>query len=275
METEKIEAIYGAICGDIIGSAYEFRGVDERILKMWSYRCRFTDDTVCTIAITDWLTHDGADPAEYLIKYAKMYPTVGYGKSFGLWAVSPNPQPFNSCGNGSAMRVSAVGCIAETVDEAMELAKKSAECTHNHPEGIKGAQAIAVAIVLAKQGKNKGEIKETLKGLFDSNKDDEFPYRLDRTYEDLRKEEYKFNILCQTTVPESLICFFESDSYEDAIKKAMLTNKDTDTAACIAGAVAGAYYGVPDDYIQNMAAYLPENFIEVIDNFEDKLNGTN
>ena len=158
------------------------------------------------------------------------------------------------------MRVSAVGCVANTIEEAMKLAEQSAICTHNHPEGIKGAQAIAVAIVLARQGKTKEEIKTTLKGLFD--------YDLDRSYVDIYNSEYRFNVLCQSTVPEALISFFESESYADCIFKAVLTNMDCDTAAAVAGAVAGAYYGIPQLIKEKMLTYIPDEFKNVINKFE-------
>ena len=169
--------------------------------------------------------------------------------------------------NGSAMRVSAVGCVANSVEQALELAKDSALPTHNHPEGIKGAQAIAVAIVLARQGKEKEEIKKTLQSLFD--------YDLNRTYLDIYYGDYTFNVICQTTVPEALISFFESESYEDCIFKAMLTNKDTDTAGAVAGAVAGAYYGVPINIKDKAYTYIPNEFANVIDKLEKYLEEEN
>jgi ADP-ribosylglycohydrolase len=163
------------------------------------------------------------------------------------------------------MRVSAVGCVANSVEEALKLAKDSALPTHNHPEGIKGAQAIAVAIVLARQGKTKDEIKKTLQSLFD--------YDLNRTYLDLYNGEYTFNVICQTTVPEALISFFASESYEDCIFKAVLTNMDTDTAGAVAGAVAGAYYGVPDNIREKAYTYIPKEFVKVITKLENSLSG--
>lgn len=172
-----------------------------------------------------------------------------------------NPQPYNSCGNGSAMRVSAVGCVANSLEEALQLAKESAMPTHNHPEGIKGAQATATAIYLARQGKTKDEIKAKLKELFD--------YNLDRTYADVCQDVYEFHVLCQTTVPEALICFFESENYEECIRMAMLTNKDTDTAACIAGSVAAAYYGMPEDIKTRLLDFIPEEFINVVETIQD------
>jgi len=265
MEKKKIDAIIGAIAGDIIGSAYEFKGVEPENFKVFDKNCSYTDDSVLTIAVADWLTHPGCELQDYLIRYARKYYDAGYGPQFGRWCMMRNPRPYNSCGNGSAMRVSAVGCVANSVEEALELAKDSALPTHNHPEGIKGAQAIAVAVVLARQGKTKVEIKETLQTLFD--------YDLNRTYLDLYNGKYTFNVICQTTVPEALISFFESESYEDCIFKAVLTNMDTDTAAAVAGAVAGAYYGVPDNIREKAYTYIPTEFVNVIENFERYLTG--
>ena len=261
----KIDAIIGAIAGDIIGSAYEFHGVEPENFKVFDNNCGYTDDTVLTIAVTDWLSTPGSKLQNFLIRYARKYYHAGYGPQFARWCMMRNPRPYNSCGNGSAMRVSAVGCMANSVEEALELAKDSALPTHNHPEGIKGAQAITVAIVLARQGKTKEEIKKTLQSLFD--------YDLNRTYLDLYNGEYTFNVICQTTVPEALISFFESESYEDCIFKAVLTNMDTDTAAAVAGAVAGAYYGVPDNIREKAYTYIPKEFADVITKLEDSLSG--
>lgn len=260
MDKKKNDAIIGAIGGDIIGSVYEFRGARYEEIKFFKNECRFTDDTVLTIAVADWLSTPGSQVQEFLIRYARNHYDAGYGSQFRRWCMMSDPHPYNSCGNGSAMRVSAVGCVAHTIEEAMQLAEESAQSTHNHPEGIKGAQAVAVAIFLARQGNTKEDIKATLQRFFD--------YDLNRSYKDLYDAGYSFNVLCQNTVPESMICFFDSDNYEDCIKKAMLTNKDTDTAAAVAGAVAGAYYGIPDEFRQRVLSYLPNDFREVIENVQ-------
>ena len=256
----KVEAIIGAVGGDIIGSAYEFKGVEPENFKVFDNNCSYTDDTVLTIAVTDWLSTPGGQLQDFLIRYARQYYKAGYGPQFARWCMMRHPRPYNSCGNGSAMRVSAVGCMANSVEEALELAKDSALPTHNHPEGIKGAQAIAVAIVLARQGKTKDEIRKTLQSLFD--------YDLNRTYLDIYNSDYTFNVICQTTVPEALISFFESESYEDCIFKAVLTNMDTDTAGAIAGAVAGAYYEVPSNIKEKVFTYIPKEFVKVIKKFD-------
>ena len=263
MKKTRVDAIIGAIAGDIIGSAYEFKGVEPENFKLFDQHCSFTDDTVLTIAVADWLSTQGSQLQDFLIHYARKYYNAGYGSQFSRWCMIKNPRPYNSCGNGSAMRVSAVGCLANSIDEAMRLAKESALPTHNHPEGIKGAQAIAVAIVLAKQGNTKEDMKNILQNLFG--------YDLNRSYLDIYHGDYSFNVICQTTVPEALISFFESDSYEDCIMKAMLTNKDTDTAGAVAGAVAGAFYGIPDMIREKAYSYIPNEFVEVISKFENYL----
>ena len=254
------DAIIGAIGGDIIGSVYEFKGARGEEIQFFKEGCTFTDDTVLTVALADWATKFERPVQDYLLKYARKYQWAGYGSRFVGWMHSSNPRPYNSCGNGSAMRVSAVGCKANTVFDAIHLAEVSAQPTHNHPEGIKGAQAVAVAVFLAREKSSKEEIKNVLKSRFD--------YDLDRSYQDLYDADYSFNVLCQNTVPEALICFFESDSYENCIRRAMLTNKDTDTAASIAGAVAAAYYGISDEFREKVLSYLPDEFREVIAEFD-------
>lgn len=261
----RIDAMIGAIAGDVIGSAYEFRGVDEQHFKFFDRNCKYTDDTVLTIAVADWLCHPGSNLQDYLLQYGRKYNWVGYGGMFLRWLRSSNPRPYNSYGNGACMRPSAIPCWANTIDEAMKLAKKSAMPTHNHPEGIKGAQAIAVAALMARQGMTKEQIKAKLQELFD--------YDLNRSYLDLYNAEYVFDVTCQGTVPAALISFFESISYEDCIFKAVLTNKDTDTAAAVAGAVAGAFYGVPEKIKQQAFSRLPKEILDVIQNFETLLLG--
>ena len=246
------DAIIGAIGGDIIGSAYEFKGARYEEIQLFKEGCTYTDDTVLTMAVADWALHREKSAKEYLLEYARDYHDAGYGPMFCRWMYSHDPQPYNSCGNGSAMRVSAVGCVAKNFDEARRLAKESAIPTHNHPEGVKGAQAIAAAVFMARNNFTKSYMKSILKH--------EFDYDLGRRYQDIYNAPYTFNVICQTTVPEALISFFESKSYEDCIRKAMLTNMDTDTAAAVAGAVAGAYYGIDDKLREKVLSYLPDEF---------------
>ena len=260
MKKRVSDAVIGAIGGDIIGSAYEFIGARHEEIVFFLGDCRFTDDTVLTIAVADWMLHPDKPLEQYLQAYARKYYDAGYGPMFCKWVQSAHPNPYNSCGNGSAMRVSAVGALAQSPEDARTMAQLSAMPTHNHEEGIKGAQAIAEAIFLARDKVTKNLIKNFLK--------QDFKYDFSRSYQDLYDAEYKFNVLCQTTVPEALICFFESDSYDDCIRKAMLTNKDTDTAAAVAGAVAGAYYGITDEFRERVLSYLPDEFKRVIEELD-------
>lgn len=255
-------SILGAVAGDVIGSVYEFVGAGGPEVEFFAEGCRLTDDTVLTLAVSDWLMNPGSDVRDFLLAYGRKMNMVGYGPAFAHWLMSENPQPYGSCGNGSAMRVSAVGLVAKTEEEAMELARLSALPTHGHPEGIKGAQAVAVAMVMARSGKCKGEIRTRMKELFD--------YDLDRSFEELYDAPYEFHVLCQNTVPEALVCFFESESYEDCIARAILTNRDADTAAAIAGAVAGAYYGVPDEICRKTLECLPKGLARIAREFDSR-----
>ena len=256
----------GAIIGDIVGSRWEFNPTNDYDFRWLSVENDFTDDTICTIAVADALLQ-GRDFGESIHEWCRKYPypTGGYGGRFAQWVHSDNPQPYNSYGNGAAMRVGPVAHWFDDEAQVLEAAKATALPTHNHPEGIKGAQAIAVAILFARQGKTKEEIKKNMQGLFD--------FDLTRTYLDIYNRDYTFNVICQTTVPEALISFFESESYEDCIFKAVLTNKDTDTAAAVAGAVAGAYYGVSDDIREKAYTYIPKEFADVINKLENNLLG--
>ena len=261
MKKKRSDAIIGAIGGDIIGSVYEYKGARHEDIKFFKHGCMFTDDTILTIAVADWTMNREKHVRDYLLQYGRAYFHADYGLSFIQWLRSPNLKPYYSYGNGSAMRVSAVGCVGNSVDEVMELAKESAVPTHNHPEGIKGAQAVAVAVWMARHMSGKDSIRDFLKCTFD--------YNLNRSYKEIHDAGYSFSEICQTTVPEALICFFESESYEDCIMKAMLTNKDADTAAAVAGAVAGAYYGISDDLRKKVLSYLPSEFIDVIEKFDE------
>jgi ADP-ribosylglycohydrolase len=228
----------GAIAGDIIGSVYEGRPIKTPYFYPLFDDCaHFTDDTVLTVALADSILL-GASYGSKLRAYFRYYPHAGYGGNFARWALSGRRDPYNSYGNGSAMRVSPVGHAYDTLEEVLAKAKESAEVTHNHPEGIKGAQATAAAVFLARHKAPKSDIKDYVEKTFG--------YDLGRTLEQIRPT-YDFDVTCQGTVPEALIAFLESDGYEDAVRKAISLGGDSDTLACIAGAVAGAYYGVPDD----------------------------
>jgi ADP-ribosylglycohydrolase len=248
----------GAIAGDIIGSVYEGRPVKTTDFPLFHDFSTFTDDTVLTIATADAVLH-AHDYALSFKKYARKYPNAGYGAAFYDWMLSSEAEPYNSWGNGSAMRVSPVGFAFDSPQEVMEEAKKSAEVTHNHSEGVKGAQATALSIFLARKGETKEAIKEDVAG--------RFHYDLDRSLEEIRPT-YGFDISCQGSVPESIIAFLESISVEDAIRKAISLGGDSDTMACIAGGIAQAFYKeIPSGMADEVRRRLPEEFLGVIDAF--------
>lgn len=236
-----INVILGAIAGDVIGSVYEFcphRGTD---IKLFYTDSCFTDDTVMTVAVAKWLL-EGGDLVKTMQEYGRKYPNAGYGQRFAFWLASPNPEPYNSWGNGSAMRVSPVGWAFETLEETLDVAKQTAEVSHNHPEGIKGAQATAACVFLARKGYKKREIREYIERTFG--------YDLKRSCDKIRPE-YRYDESCQGSVPESIICFLESYDFESCIRLAVSLGGDADTMAAIAGGIAEAYYGYVPDYIEN------------------------
>lgn len=249
----------GAIVGDVIGSVYEALPVKSTDFDFFVPGTTYTDDTVLTIAIADAILHN-KDYEKMLRKYGNRYPNAGYGKSFYQWLQSPDPAPYNSWGNGSAMRVSPVGFAFQSNVEVLEQARKSAVMTHNHPEGIKGAQATALAIYLARTNHDKQEIKHEIATLFH--------YDLNRRLDDIR-DNYKYTVSCQGTVPEAIIAFMESDGYEDAIRKSISLGGDADTMACITGAIAQAYYKfIPVELITAVTEYLPDEFLRIIEEFD-------
>lgn len=247
-----------AIAGDIIGSRFEWDRIKSKDFELFAEDSVFTDDTVLTVAIAEALM-DGGDYTEYLRRYTQTHPGRGYGSGFYDWAKSSVAGPYNSFGNGSAMRVSAVGWAFDDLESVLAEAEQTAVVTHNHPEGVKGAQATAAAIFLARTGSNKEAIRRTIS--------DRFGYDLDRSLDGIR-ETYEFDETCQGTVPEALICFFESDSYEDAVRNAVSLGGDSDTLACIAGSVAGACYGVPEAIRQEALARLTPELAVVVERFE-------
>ncbi|AEF85984.1 ADP-ribosylglycohydrolase family protein [Treponema primitia ZAS-2] len=230
---QKQQAILGAIAGDVIGSTYEFSNVKSTDFELFTRETYFTDDSVMTIAAMDVLLNK-LNYTETYQKYGRIYSKRGYGGNFEDWLYEDNPQPYNSWGNGSAMRASPIGWYCKSIQAVMEEAKKSAEVSHNHPEGIKGAQAVAAAVFLARTGKTKGEIKEFITKTFD--------YNLDRTLDEIRPD-YKFEVSCQKSVPEAIIAFLESSDYKSAVRLAVSIGGDSDTIACISGAIAEAFYG--------------------------------
>lgn len=220
--------MWGALAGDIIGSVYEGSSVKTEGFPLFSSSSGFTDDTVLTVASAAAILEEKSYESA-LREYGRRYPSAGYGISFFNWLIADDSGPYYSWGNGSAMRVSPVGLAFENRDLVMREAKKSAAVTHNHPEGIKGAQAVALAIFLARQRQEKEEIRRKIADLFN--------YDLSRSIETIRPE-YTFDVSCQGSVPEALICFFDSSGYKDTVRKAVSLGGDSDTQACIAGAVA-------------------------------------
>ena len=269
--------VYGAVIGDIVGSKYEFHNIKRKDFPLFSDGCSYTDDSIMTIAVANALLNSWNDKENFtpaLIEEMQRlgqrypYPQGGYGGRFASWLQRKRPQPYNSFGNGSAMRVSPCAIYAVELDEALELAELSASVTHNHPEGIKGAKAVAAAIFLAKQKKTKTEIREYIEKNF---------YPLSETIEDIRRY-YTFDETCQGTVPQAIIAFLESESFEDAIRNAVSVGGDTDTIAAITGSIAWAFYldiyaDTHDEIILRSNEYLPQEFIDAIILFGKKAQG--
>lgn len=252
----------GAIIGDIVGSRFEFDNIKTKNFELFDSECDFTDDTVMTLAVAkSFVGYDFKNDIEsfknHLVKNMHNigceYPNCGYGGRFLDWIIHKHTIPYYSCGNGSAMRVSSVGWVAKSLIEAEELAKTTAEVTHNHPEGIKGAQAVAGAIFLAKIGKDKLDIREYIKNNY---------YNLDFTLNDIRST-YDYEIICQKSVPQALEAFFESKNFEDAIRNAISIGGDSDTIAAITGSIAEAYYGIGDDIKETALSFLDDYLLDI------------
>ena len=264
-KTVPTTGIIGAIAGDCFGAAYEFHPVKHGDFDIYK-EPRFTDDTVMTLAVAKWLTIDPEHSHEKLVECMKelgrKYMFAGYGQKFLRWIISRKTEPYNSYGNGSAMRVSPCGFYAKSLDEALLLAKISAEVTHNHPEGIKGAQAIAACIFLARQGKDKKQICDYVEAHFEG-------YNLHRTLAEIRPD-YGFTDTCQTSVPESIISYLEADSYTSAIRNAISLGGDADTMACMAGGIAVATKGmeIPEELARCVYNnVLDDNLRQILDEF--------
>lgn len=223
--------------------------------------CDFTDDTVLTIAVADCILNK-KDFSETIWGYGNQYPGRGYGGRFSSWLQQDILKPYGSYGNGSAMRASAVGFAFNDIETIMEVAKQSAEVTHNHPEGIKGAQATAMAIFLARQGSSKQEIKDYITQTFN--------YNLDFTLDEIRPT-YEYDVTCQGSVPQAIVAFLESSDFENAIRLAISIGGDSDTIACITGGIASAYYKqIPTDIIEFVVDKLPNDFIEIMNKFDEQ-----
>ena len=261
--------MYGAILGDIIGSPFEFdRGDKTKNFDLFSEGCGFTDDSVMTIAVGEALLAVGPEAAVKEIEdavasnmqdWGKRYPHAGYGGSFRHWLKENNPKPYGSYGNGSAMRVSAAGWLYDSIERTREVARATANVTHNHPEGIKGAEATAVALYMAKSGSNVSEIRDYINVHY---------YPMNFTLESIR-ENYIFDVTCQGTVPQAITAFLESSDFEDAIRNAISIGGDSDTLAAITGGIAGAYYGIPADVRNQAISFLDKRLMEILLEFEN------
>ena len=274
---EKI--MLGAIIGDIVGSIYEFDNIKTKNFNLFTNEMFFTDDTVMTIAIADAIIN-GAKPENFILSMKKWggdYIDKSYGPSFRRWLKSENSEPYNSWGNGSAMRVSPCGWVAkldipieEGIKQTEELARMSAEVTHNHPEGIKGAQATASSIFFMRHGKSKNAIEEYKNKLKDYIKN-KYQYDLDFTLEEIRPI-YKFDVSCQGSLPPALVSFLESENFEDAIRNAISIGGDSDTLTAITGGIAEAAYGIPEDIKEKAINYLDNEIKELYNKWADFIN---
>ena len=250
----------GAIIGDVVGSRFEFNNYRSKNFEMFTKYNELTDDSIMTIAVMDILMNGYINDKEKIVdtfkKWGRKYPNSGYGGMFGRWLFTDDREAYNSFGNGSAMRVSPVGCLAKSEEEVVDWATKVSEVTHNHSEGIKGAVVTAMCVYYAKNGKSKEEIREYVSGYYDINFD----------YEKLKRE-YYFNETCQETVPQAIYCFLISDSFEDCIRTCVSIGGDTDTVCALAGGIAEAYYGIEDEIIRGVEKYLDKEIKEVVDRF--------
>ncbi len=248
----------GAIAGDMIGSVYEFHNIHTTDFPLFSQNSFFTDDTVMTVATAKAILTDG-DYGHWYRELGRAYPDAGYGGMFRRWLQSSDPQAYNSFGNGSAMRVSPVGFAFDSEEDVLAEAERSALVTHNHPEGIKGAQAMVLAILRCREGVSQADLRREI--------GERFGYDLTRTTDQIRPG-YKFNETCQATVPEALTAFFESTSFEHAMRLAISLGGDSDTLACIAGGMAQAFYkGVPEEVEGEVRSRLPKTLLTIMDDF--------
>jgi ADP-ribosylglycohydrolase len=259
-----MKGILGAICGDIIGSTREFNPIKTKEFKLFERRSQFTDDTVMTLAIAKWLCED-RDSKDVLIgslKYfGNKYPNAGYGRRFMNWIFQDSPEPYGSWANGSAMRVSPCAWVADSLEEAQDLAKKSVVVTHNHPEAVKAALATSDAIYLSRIGAHKDEIREHIELHYE--------YDLSFSIDDIRPH-YRFDVSCAGSVPESIVCFLEGNDFEDTIRNAVSLGGDADTQAAIAGSIASAYWEIPKNIYFKAIHRLDYRLLKVLIDFEEK-----
>ena len=268
--------MYGAILGDMIGAPYEFdRGDKTKNIPLFSKDSEFTDDSVLTVAVAEALmdariegTEKNEDEVKSLLAHsmhfwADAYPNAGYGFGFLGWLADPNMGPYNSCGNGAAMRVSSAGWLYDDLETTRRMARWTAEISHNHPEGIKGAESTASAIFLARHGASKDEIRDYIVK--------EFGYDLSRICDEIRPNYYHVET-CQKTVPEAITAFLEGEDFEDVIRTAVSLGGDADTLTCIAGSIAEAFYGVPEKLKKECRKRLTMDMLDVVDRFEEMIS---
>lgn len=253
----------GACIGDIIGSVYEFQAWKSREFPLFSERSEFTDDSVCTVAVAECLL-DGNDPALSLRKWCHRYPGRGYGGNFAVWLRETSMGPYNSFGNGAAMRVSPAALLAGNLEEALRMADHVTAVTHNHPEGLKGAAATVTAIWLARQGVAPEDIRERIQ--------EDFGYDLSRSIDEIRPS-YRFNETCQDTVPQAIVSALEATSFEDAIRNAISLGGDADTLAAIAGPIAEVLFGIPEEIRKRGWARLPKDMRDVLERLYKNAEG--
>lgn len=253
----------GAIAGDVIGSVHEAAATKTKRFPLFTPESCFTDDTVLTAAVAEVLLTNG-DYAQTFHRYFHAYPDAGYGGQFKLWCQLRRTEPYNSWGNGSAMRVVPIGLAIDKLDDVFAEAERSARVTHDHPEGIRGAKAVAAAVFLARKRLQKGEIS----GYVES----EFGYRLDVPLRRVRRT-FLFDVSCEGTVPWAMRAFLEADSYEDAVRNAISLGGDADTLACIAGGIAGPYYGVPPEIAAETLGRLDDRLRGVVARFSERFGG--
>ena len=256
----------GAIIGDIVGSRFEFNNHKSIVFDLFNTECDFTDDTICTIAVGDWMIKNETEEVDFALHlqgWCRQFPDPmgGYGNRFKDWIREEHPKPYGSYGNGSAMRIAAIGWGYETLDQTCLIARQVASVSHNHPEGIKGAEAVATAIFMARKGFSKTEIRKKIRLLYE--------YDLNRTCSEIRPV-YRYNETCQLTVPEAIIAFLDSSDFEDAIRLAVSLGGDSDTLTCITGAIAEAFYGLPFEIEEKAESYLPEKIRNVVAIFRER-----
>ena len=257
----KSRTLIGTVAGDIIGSKYEGGRVKSMDFELFPKGSRFTDDTILTMAIAKSIL-DGEDYVVNIKDFARRYPHRGYGGYFKRWVYGEDTRPYNSYGNGAAMRVSPVGFAFNDLDTVLQRAKETAEVTHNHPEGIKGAQAVAAAIFLARNGKDKSYIRDFI--------EQNIGYDLSFSLDEIRSE-YKFSATAPDTVPQAIVAFLESMDFENAIRLAISIGGDTDTIAAMTGGIAIAFYkDIPSAIVEKVEAFLPEEFIQIMNRFDER-----